>query len=255
MTNIFIVKPFLNLLIVLYSLIPGHDFGVAVILMTSLIRFLMWPLAAKALHGQKEMQKIQPDIERLKKKYKEPQELNKAMMELYKEKEVSPFGSCLPSLLQIPFMLGLFYTFNKFKNPNFLEVKNMVEGVQTYIYPFVKDFSFVKNTFAASSVINTNFLGLMNLAKPSIYLGIVAGAVQFVQAKMMMPSKVQDQAQKAMSRTVLLFPAITVVFGAVLPAALPLYWATTTLVAILQQYLIIHRDVEYMEHLKGNSTK
>lgn len=251
MINNLIVVPFINILVVLYSLIPGHDFGIAVIVFTVLIRLALWPFASKALHGQKAMQEIQPEVEKLKKKYKKNStEFNKAVMELYKEKEVNPFGSCLPSLIQMPFLFGMFYTFMKFKNPAFIALGNP-SGIQSFLYLPVKNLSFVKNLFASQAVIKTTFLGILDLAKPSVVVALIAAATQFVQTKMMTPQKSQDQSQKAMSQMTYLFPGLTFVFGLRFPAALPLYWAVQSGFAVFQQYLVMHRDVSFLEHLKS----
>jgi len=250
MINTLIVQPLLNLLIVLYSAVPGNDFGVAVILLTILVRIILWPLAAKALHSQKAIKQIQPEIDALKKKHKDQQELSKALLELYKEKEVNPFGSCLPSIAQIPFMIGLFYAFMKLKDPAFLDLREASSGIQSFLYPYVKELSFVKNALGSAEVLNTTFLGSIDLAKVSIPLAVVAGLAQFFQSKMMMPDNPQDQAQKMMSRMIYLFPILTISFGVIMPAALPLYWLATTLVAILQQYLVTNKDVEVLEHPK-----
>ena len=105
MINNLIVTPFINILIVLYALIPGHDFGLVVIFFTILVKIALWPFATKALHSQKAVQGIQPEIEGLKKKYgSDKNAFNKAVMELYKEKGINPFGSCLPTVIQLPFL-------------------------------------------------------------------------------------------------------------------------------------------------------
>lgn len=253
LVDLIFIQPVINVLFFFYSLIPSHDFGLAVILLTLVIRFALWPIASKGLHSQKAMQMIQPDIEKLKKKHKDPQQLSKALMELYKEKEVSPFGSCLPALIQIPFMLALFWTLIKLKDPSFIQIKDSVAGIPHFLYESVRNISFVKETINTETVLNTKLFNTIDLAKPSLILAVLAGIGQFIQSKMIMPKNQAEmgQQQKMMNRMILFFPALTVVFGAILPGALPLYWFVMTLVAILQQYLVMHRDIEYMEHLRG----
>lgn len=250
-----LIQPLINILTVLYSLIPGHDFGIAIILLTILVRIVLWPFAAKALHGQKSLQEIQPEIEKLKKKYRDKQELNKALMELYKEKEINPLGSCLPSLIQIPFMLGLFYVLIKFKDPNFVQLADPSSGVQATLYPFVRNLSFVKGALSISAVFKTSLFGLINLAAPSLILAVLAALAQFVQSKMLAPKKTGDPGQKAMSQMTFLLPAITFIFALSLPAALPLYWLVTTVVAIIQQYLVMHKEVSIFETIKSKLKK
>jgi YidC/Oxa1 family membrane protein insertase len=92
--QIIFLQPFLNFLFLIYGIIPGHDFGVSVIILTLIIRFALWPLTAKQLHSQKKMQALQPEISKVKKKAKGDKQLESQMlMELYKEKEISPFSA------------------------------------------------------------------------------------------------------------------------------------------------------------------
>lgn len=251
MFNLIIVQPLLNLLIVLYSVVPYHDFGLSVIAITLVVRAILWPLSGKALHSQKALKALQPEIDKIKNKHKNnPQQLQKVMAELYKEKEINPFSSCLPTLLQLPILIGLYLVFIKFKDPNFVQLTDPSKGVLTQLYPFVKNLPTVKLVIAAGGSLNTSFLGIVNLAKPSIVLAIIAGVTQFIQTKLMTPDKPQDAQQQMMSRMVYLFPAITVIIAIGLPAALPLYWTASTAVAAYQQYLIMHKEVTVFEHLR-----
>jgi YidC/Oxa1 family membrane protein insertase len=244
MFNLLLVKPFINLLILFYSIIPGHDFGLAIIALTVFVRLIIWPLQTQTLRSQKALQTIQPEIKKIQTKYKnDPQKMNQLMMELYKEKEVNPFSSCLPSLLQLPVMIALFYAFIKFNNPSYI-----TSGLQNDLYSWVKNLGFVKE--ALSGTFSTSFLGLVDLAKPNVIFAVVAGVVQFIQTKMIMPAKDGDATQSSMSLMLYAFPILTVLIGLRFPAALPLYWIVTTAIAVLQQYLVMHRDVEVLEEEK-----
>src|SRR5207247_716237 len=98
--NIILIQPLVNLLLVIYAFLPGHDFGISIIVLTLIIRFALWPLAGKQLHSQKKMQAIQPEIAKIRAKTKgDKQKESKMLMELYKEKEVSPFSACLPAVV------------------------------------------------------------------------------------------------------------------------------------------------------------
>lgn len=245
-----IVQPLLNVLFLFYSVIPGHDFGIAIILLTVFVRLVLWPLAQKQLHSQKALTKIQPEVNKLKEKHKDdPQKFNAAVMELYKEKEVNPFSSCLPTLLQFPFLIGLFYVFIKFKDPNFVKVMaDASSGIVAEIYPFIRNLGAVKEFIAETKVLDTTMFGILDLAKPNIVLGVLAGLTQFVQSKMMMPKKEDNQAEAAaFSGMTYFFPILTVGISVTLPAALPLYWTITTVFMVLQQYLVMHRDVDGLE--------
>jgi YidC/Oxa1 family membrane protein insertase len=112
----------------------------------------------------------------------------------------------------------------------------------------VKNLGFVKE--ALSGTFSTSFLGLVDLAKPNVIFAVVAGVVQFIQTKMIMPAKDGDATQSSMSLMLYAFPILTVLIGLRFPAALPLYWIVTTAIAVLQQYLVMHRDVEVLEEEK-----
>src|SRR5215204_1243019 len=109
-----IVQPIFNLLVLIYALLPGHNFGLAIILFTILVRLLMWPLVKKQLHQVKIMRKIQPEVKRIKQQTKGNKRQEQLMiMELYKERGINPFGSIGVLLLQIPILLGLYSGLNK----------------------------------------------------------------------------------------------------------------------------------------------
>lgn len=244
-----LIQPIINLLVFFYSLVPGHDFGIAIILVTIVIRLLIWPLQTQTLRSQKQLQKIQPEIKKIQDKYKnDPQKMQAKVMELYKEKEVNPFSSCLPSLLQLPIMIGLFYAVFKFENAEYLNLINQGQGLAKDLYPFIYNLPFVKS--ALSVPFSTMFLGLVDLAKPSIILAILAGLTQFIQTKMILP-KEQDPAQKANTMVMLYGLPVFIAFIATrYAAALPLYWIVTSLMAILQQYLVMQHDIEVLEEDK-----
>lgn len=248
MFNAILIRPLINLLTIFYSLIPSHDFGLAIIALTVFVRLLIWPLQSQTLRSQKALQKIQPEIKKIQEKYKgDPTKMNQVMMELYKEKEVNPFSSCLPSLLQLPLMFALFYAVSRFSHPDYVNTIAQGKGLVTDLYVSVKNMSFVQSALAEP--FSTSFLGLVDLAKPSIVLAVVAGATQFIQTKMITP-KQGGQEQSTMNMMLYMFPILTVVIGLKFPSALPLYWIVTTLMAILQQYLIMHRDIDVLEEEK-----
>lgn len=259
MFNTLITQPLLNLLFIIYTAIPGHDFGVAVIVLTIMIRFALYPLAKKQLHSQRALSTIQPEVNKLKEKYKDPKVFQAKVMELYKEKEVNPFGSCLPLLIQMPFLFGLFAVFVKFKDPAFASLTSTT-GILSQIYPAVQSWGFVADFISANTVVNTFFLGIVDLAKPKIYLAVVAGVLQFIQTKMLTPKPVEgqksDPSTNMMKQMNYIFPVMTVFIALSLPSALPLYWIVTTLFTIAQQYLIMHKDVEVLEESsEGKRTK
>ena len=108
----FIYQPIYNLLIFLYGIIPGHDLGVAIILLTLLVRFLLYPVAQKQIESQKKLQDLQPEIKKLQEKHKgDKEKQGRALMEFYKEKKVNPASGCLPLVIQIVFFIALYRAF------------------------------------------------------------------------------------------------------------------------------------------------
>ena len=100
-------QPIFNVLIALYNLIP--DFGVALIVLTILLRLALFPLSQKSIKSQKELSEIQPEIKKLQQQYKDDkQKQAQALMELYKEKKVNPMSGCLPLLIQLPILIALY---------------------------------------------------------------------------------------------------------------------------------------------------
>jgi len=245
------VQPLLNLLFLIYGVIPGHSFGIAVIILTAIIRFALWPLTAKQLHGQKKMQELAPDIAKVKQQSKgDKQKESQMLMELYKEKEISPFSACLPALLQFPFLIALYFVFQKSTHD--------VQALSGLLYAPIKSLPFIQSIIQNPSSFAPSLFSWINMATPSIPLALFAGITQYIQVKMLAPKKVpgskdpQAQATQMMNYT---FPLLTVFIAWRLPAALPLYWSVTNLISIGQQYIIMREEVEEMEEVKIVSKK
>lgn len=215
-----IYRPLLNLLVFFYNVIPGHDIGLVIILLTLVIRLILAPTMHKTLKSQKAMTALQPKMNELREKHKENKEAQaKAMMELYKEHKVNPLSSCLPLLVQLPILIALYQVFAK-----------ALKGNLTGLYYFISN----------PHTIDPRFLHLIDLSKPNIVFAVLAGLAQFWQSKLMMPkTENQDATAKALSlQTIYVLPAISVFIALKLPAGLPLYWIVTTLFAVGQQYYV-----------------
>lgn len=238
-----LIQPLYNGLLALYALTPGHDFGVAIILFTILVRLLLWPLIRKQLHSQRAMQSLAPEIAKVKQKAGgDRQKESQMLMEVYKEKGISPFASFVPLLIQLPLLFAFFIV---------IEHALKVGDITTLGYTWLKDLDYIKTILADNSLYKTVFMGI-DMLKPSLVLAVAAGAAQFFQSKQLMPKKrvAGDQAAQMASTSLYIVPVITIIFGLRLPSALALYWVTTSLVAILQQYIILREDVEEMEESK-----
>ncbi|MFA4995896.1 MAG: YidC/Oxa1 family membrane protein insertase [Patescibacteria group bacterium] len=228
--KIILYNPLYNILIFLAWLVPGHSIGCAIVILTIIIRLLLWPNSIKAARAQVKMQAIQPEINRLRKEVKDQQEQGRALMALYKKEGVSPFGSCLPLLIQMPIIIVLYQVFRAGIN----------ESNFSLLYGFVPH----------PEIINQYFLGI-NLSKPDLWvLPILAGLTQFALSYLMQPKvalnskeeddkpKEMDPMQMANKQMVYFFPLITVFFARSVPAALSIYWVVTTLFGIIQQLYV-----------------
>ena len=244
MFNTLIVQPLLNLVLFFYAILPYHDLGVAVIIVTILVRLLVWPLASKQLHSQRAMQKLAPEIAKLRKKAGgDKQKESQMLMELYKEKGISPFASLTPILIQMPLLIAFYYALRHAVAAG--DIANMV-------YPFVAKMEPIKDIIANPSAYKPLLFGFVNLAKPNIVIAVLAAVAQFVQTKQIMPKKSGekgDTAAQVAQISVLLFPFMTFLFAMSLPSALGLYWFVASLVSIFQQHLILRKDVEEMEEI------
>ncbi len=215
-------QPIYNLLIFLYNLVPGQDLGVAIILITLIIRLILFPFSKKAIKSQKELQSIQPEIESIKEKYKDDKEkMAPELMALYKQRKINPFASCLPTLIQLPFLIALYQVFL-----NGLTKDNSNGALYT----------FIQNP----GQLNIIAFGFVNLADKNWIIAILAGLAQFWQSKMLMGSTKQTGMSQIMTNQMIYFmPIFTIIIGGNLPAGLTLYWLFTTIFSIIQQYMVL----------------
>ncbi|MCA9343725.1 MAG: membrane protein insertase YidC [Candidatus Nomurabacteria bacterium] len=272
MFNTLIVQPIFNILVAIYALLPGHNFGVAIVIFTILIRLAMWPLVKKQLHHAKAMRKLQPELKRIKKASKGDKAKESAMvMELYKEREINPFSSVGLIILQLPIIIALYSAISKIvHDPNI---------INTFSYPFVQHLPWMKELLADPSKFDNSLVGIIDLSKsavpkgggaiyiPALILVVLSAIAQYFQGKQLMPQsseskklrdilreasegKQADQSEMAAATgrfTQFMIPAFVLIFTISLPAALPLYWLTTSIVAIIQQSRVLRKDEEELE--------
>src|SRR3989344_4707493 len=170
--TLLLYQPIFNALVFIYNIIPGHDIGIAIVLLTVIIKIVLNPLTAKSLRSQRALQKIQPKIQELQQKHKHQKDvLSQELMKLYKEEKVNPFSSCLPILIQLPFLIAVFSVFrNGLTDPESLKM----------LYPLVHN----------TGSINSFSFGIIDLAQTkNIVLSILAGLTQFWQGKMLVQKK------------------------------------------------------------------
>lgn len=232
--NELLYRPLFNLLVFLYNNVPGNDIGLAIIILTAIIRALLYPFSSQAIKAQKSMTNLQPKVEELKIRYKDQKEkMAKAMMELYRKEKINPFSSCLPLLIQLPFLVAVFRVFRT----------GLDKGSLDLLYPFINN----------PGTLNSISFGIMNLANPVPVLAIFSGLAQWWQTKMMVtkqpPKEVRgkdgakDETVAAiMSKQMMyLMPGMTILIGLTLPGGLTLYWLVTTLLTILQQKIFFSK--------------
>lgn len=243
MLRTILLNPIFNLLLLIYALLPGHDFGVAIIVLTIIIRLLLWPLVKKQLFHQKAMRDLQPELAKIKQKAKGDRTKESQMtLELYKEKGINPFSSLGLALVQFPILIALFFVLRDIIDPT---------QINEAVYGFVGNLAPVQAIINDPSSFHPSLFGVVNLAEPSIVLAILAGLAQFVQARQLAP-KHKDKSNPTANigtQMTLIFPILTVIIAINLPSALALYWLTSSVVAIIQQHIVLAEDVTFMHRL------
>jgi YidC/Oxa1 family membrane protein insertase len=274
-----IVKPIFNLLVLIYALLPGHNFGVALILFTIVIRLLLWPLVKRQLHQAKAMRKLQPEIKRVKQAAKgNKQKESQMLMELYKERGINPFATFPTLIIQFIILIGLYSGLTKIiHNP---------ETIVTFAYPSLQHLHWMKDLAHNIHNFDNTFLGFIDLSRaainkgggiywPAMLLVIGSAVAQYFQAKQLMPDsddqrslrtimkdagsgKQADQTEvnAAVGRmTRFLLPGMVFIFTVNLASALSLYWLTGGLVALIQQGIILRQDETEMEAIADKPSK
>lgn len=232
----FITKPFLNFLILSASFLPDHNLGIAIIILTLLVKMLLFFPTQHAMEGQKKMQLLQPQLNALKKQHAgDSARLHQETMKLWKEHRVNPLQSFLPMLLQFPILIGLFYV---------IQDGVHLELARHLLYPAYQDLPW---TFGM------RFL-FFDLTKPDWYVfPALLVALQFLQMKLSFAQARKKAAregkesapskEQAMQQNIMLYalPVMVGVFAFQFPAAVSLYWGVSTLFAIGQQ-MVVNRE-------------
>lgn len=228
-----IYQPIYNTLVFFYDVIPGQDFGIAIILTTILLKLLMFPLSKKQIETQRVMQVLQPKIKELQAKHKDnKEEQTKALLELYKSEKANPLSGCLPLIVQIIFLIAIYRVIINISQAGF----TIIPGD---LYAFVQN----------PGLINHLFFSWLDLSKPSYLLAALSAAAQYFQTKMLLsqqkpPLKIPGAGEQPdfaaiMNKQMLyLGPGITLFIGVTFPAALSLYWLVSNLFMLGQQKLL-----------------
>ncbi|MFA5175176.1 MAG: YidC/Oxa1 family membrane protein insertase [Patescibacteria group bacterium] len=231
--HVILYQPIFNAFVGLYNLIPGHDVGAVILVVTILVRLAVYPLTNSSIKAQKSMQEIQPKLDEIKKQYADDkQKQTQAIMEMYKNNKVNPFASCLPLLVQLPILIALYAVLR-----DGLASANLSDSL----------YSFVSNP----GQINPISLGYFDMAKANAALAVLAGLAQYWQARMTIKKQPPKEAgaggkdegmMATMNKQMLYFmPVMTVFIGLSLPAGLTLYWFFSTVLMGLQQLYLFRK--------------
>ncbi len=232
MSNIFhtfFYNPIYNGLVFLIDIIPGGDAGVAVILLTILVSLILFSVSKKAIRTQIRMKEMEPEMKKIRETVSDKQQQALQMMALYKKYDINPFSVIVLVIIQIPVLLALYFVFLKGGLP---EINTDI------LYSFIK----------VPQVVSMNFLGILDITQKSLFLALLAGVTQFIQAKVATPkleprkegqASFKDDFQRSLNTQVkYVFPVIIAVISVNFPAALPLYWSTRNIFMTLQELYV-----------------
>lgn len=224
-----LIRPLYNAVVWLYTALPWRDAGLAIIVLTAVVRLGLWPLFWKAQKSQREMALLHPEIKRIQERYKNNrEEQTRALMELYRNRRVNPFSGCVFAILQAPALIALYWVF--------LHIFDEGRLTSAYLYSFIE----------APEVFNPIAFGFLDLSKPNIYFGIIAAAIQYAQLKLAAsppPAPTTDTAKGDFSHIMqrqmtFILPLLILYLAYVFPSAPILYWTVFNCIAMLQDTIM-----------------
>lgn len=214
--NTIVITPLSQILQKILFFLPNHDLGLAVILFTILIKIILIPLTYKATKSQIELKKVQPELEKIKKDFPNKEDQARETFALYKTHNINPFSGCLPILIQLPILLGLYYVIQNF-------ITNTTLGISTV------------------------FLGITDIAGPSIILAILAGVTQFIQMhyslSMQQPTDTNTNGQPnfmqfQMKTMKYVLPVFIAFVAMKFSGIVALYWVVNNIITMVSEYFI-----------------
>lgn len=238
--NTFLYEPLLNALAFLISIVPGGDVGIAIIVLTLLVKIVIYPLSQRSIESQAKMNALAPELKKIKESGASKEDQALQTFELYKKHKTNPFSGCLLVLIQIPVIFALYFVF--------LKGLNFDNGI---VYSFIKK----------PEHINTLFLGIIDISGKSILLAALAGVSQYLQAHFMPkpahslsePGSFQESFTKSMHLQMKYFFPFLVAFIAYgISGAVALYWITSNIFAVGQQIYAGKKDPIVIEALHKN---
>ena len=242
-------QPIFNALMLLYRLFG--DFGLSIVVLTLIIKLILFPLTLQQLKSTKANQALQPQMQEIKRKYaKDQQGQAMAMQALYKEYGINPLAGCLPLLIQLPVLYGMYFAFSEV-----LRSKNLLHDINNLLYPFVSHFASVNvylNWFTWLKFLDPALPWSISLAQPdpTHILPIIAALATFVQLRMSLPKTApapattsgkpaaSDPTTSTMKTMQYIMPFFTLFIGWSLPCGLALYWTVSSIFQAVQQYFV-----------------
>ena|SRR3989344_1492753 len=237
-------RPLFNALVVITDFLPSNDLGLAVIILTLLVRIILFPLMHRSAETQTRMKMIEPELKKIRDNFKDKEEQARRIMELYRTHGINPFSSLLLTFLQLPVLIALYFVF-----------RESISSNASFLYSFV---SMPEN-------IHTNFLGLIDLGGRSVALAAVAGISQFLQLKLAQlpgpaaekkktPGGASDFGQIFSKQMVYMMPVLIFFITLRFPAAVGLYWTTTNVFGSLHEGIIRGKARKIYEGRNGKNS-
>ena len=246
--NLVFTFPIFNVLVVFYRLFG--DFGLSIVVLTLVIKLILFPLTLKQLRSMKSTQALQPQIAEIKKKYaKDQQAQMMATQALYKEYGINPASGCLPLIPQMFVLYGLYQAFDIALRFTPTKTETLLQHINSFIYPFIPHFATLPNlNLTWFTFINHAFAFPLAQPDPTHILPILAGLATFVQLRMSQPATAStpssaaaskgDPTQQTMKTMQYIMPLFTVFIGWTFPSGLALYWTVSSIFQAIQQYFV-----------------
>lgn len=243
-----IYEPLYNGLVFLVDIVPAHDIGIAVVILTIFVKLILLPLSRQAIRTQALMREIAPEVESLKVKFKDkPEEQARAIFALYRERNIRPFATFFLIFLQLPILFGLYWVFWKGGFPAI--------NADT-LYAFVP----------APERVNMEFLGMFDMSERSLFLAALTGLTQYLYTRLSMgkrkprvkeenPTFSSDMAHSFDLQARYILPLLFAGISSTLAAALPLYWTTSNVFMIAQEFVMGRRFREPVKETASETAK
>lgn len=233
-------QPLYNILVFLADILPGHDVGLAIVLLTILVRLGLFPLYHKSTKTQAKLKEIEPELKALKEKHQDREAQAKAMMELYKQHGINPFSGFMLLLIQLPIIFSLYSVF-----------KGSLDLHADLVYPFIHLPTDVSHLFLGTS---------LDITGKSLTLAIIVGATQFIQMQLALPALPKktegtqsfgDEMSRNMQLQMKYFLPVMIIFIArSLPIAISLYWITSNLFSVGHELIVKKKALELLGKIK-----